>query len=413
MLTLSLFLFLSLAVKKNPQTHLIHAPRKAPQFISSVQPPIFRASTIIFKNTDALFNRHWTDDYDYSYGTHGTPTTFTLADNIAQIEGGEFCLLAPSGLSAINLVNSCFLAHGDEVWVSDNIYGPNMEHLLNLESRYGINVKVYNPLDTNSFQPSDKAKLIWLEAAGSVTLEFPDLKALVSKAKSKNILTALDNTWGAGLAFNAFDFGEQHLSVDITVHALTKYPSGGGDILMGSIVTRDKKLHHQLFKMHALQGVSVSGDDVAQIQRSLASMKVRYETQSASALQLMNWLKQQDDFVQVLHPADPDSVGHQYWKDICTTEQSAGLVSVIFDTKYTLADIRYFCDQLQLFKLGFSWGGPVSLVMLYNLKDMRKLENTHLQQGLLVRFCIGLEHPEDLIQDIENSLKQLHMQKNE
>ena len=413
MLTLSLFLFLSLAVKKNPQTHLIHAPRKAPQFISSVQPPIFRASTIIFKNTDALFNRHWTDDYDYSYGTHGTPTTFTLADNIAQIEGGEFCLLAPSGLSAINLVNSCFLAHGDEVWVSDNIYGPNMEHLLNLESRYGINVKVYNPLDTNSFQPSDKAKLIWLEAAGSVTLEFPDLKALVSKAKSKNILTALDNTWGAGLAFNAFDFGEQHLSVDITVHALTKYPSGGGDILMGSIVTRDKKLHHQLFKMHALQGVSVSGDDVAQIQRSLASMKVRYETQSASALQLMNWLKQQDDFVQVLHPADPDSAGHQYWKDICTTEQSAGLVSVIFDTKYTLADIRYFCDQLQLFKLGFSWGGPVSLVMLYNLKDMRKLENTHLQQGLLVRFCIGLEHPEDLIQDIENSLKQLHMQKNE
>ena len=413
MLTLSLFLFLSLAVKKNPQTHLIHAPRKAPQFIFSVQPPLFRASTIIFKNTDALFNRHWTDDYDYSYGTHGTPTTFTLADNIAQIEGGEFCLLAPSGLSAINLVNSCFLAHGDEVWVSDNIYGPNMEHLLNLESRYGINVKVYNPLDTNSFQPSDKAKLIWLEAAGSVTLEFPDLKALVSKAKSKNILTALDNTWGAGLAFNAFDFGEQHLSVDITVHALTKYPSGGGDILMGSIVTRDKKLHHQLFKMHALQGVSVSGDDVAQIQRSLASMKVRYETQSASALQLMNWLKQQDDFVQVLHPADPDAAGHQYWKDICTTEQSAGLVSVIFDTKYTLADIRYFCDQLQLFKLGFSWGGPVSLVMLYNLKDMRKLENTHLQQGLLVRFCIGLEHPEDLIQDIENSLKQLHTQKNE
>ena len=413
MLTISLFLFLSLAVKKNPQTHLIHAPRKAPQFISSVQPPIFRASTIIFKNTDALFNRHWTDDYDYSYGTHGTPTTFTLADNIAQIEGGEFCLLAPSGLSAINLVNSCFLAHGDEVWVSDNIYGPNMEHLLNLESRYGINVKVYNPLDTNSFQPSDKAKLIWLEAAGSVTLEFPDLKALVSKAKSKNILTALDNTWGAGLAFNAFDFGEQHSSVDITVHALTKYPSGGGDILMGSIVTRDKKLHHQLFKMHALQGVSVSGDDVAQIQRSLASMKIRYETQSASALQLMNWLKQQDDFVQVLHPADPDSAGHQYWKDICITEQSAGLVSVIFDTKYTLTDIRYFCDQLQLFKLGFSWGGPVSLVMLYNLKDMRKLENTHLQQGLLVRFCIGLEHPEDLIQDIENSLKQLHMQKNE
>ena len=110
-------------MKKNVQTALIHAPRKAPQYVSTIQPPLFRASTIIFDNTNALFNRHWTDHYDYSYGTHGTPTTFTLADNIAQLEGGEFCLLAPSGLSAINLVNSCFLSQGDEVWVADNIYG--------------------------------------------------------------------------------------------------------------------------------------------------------------------------------------------------------------------------------------------------------------------------------------------------
>ncbi len=170
-------------MKKKPQTALIHAPRKAPQFISTVQPPLFRASTIIFDNTDALFNRHWTERYDYSYGTHGTPTTFTLGDNIAQIEGGEFSLLAPSGLSAINLVNSCFLAQGNEVWVADNIYGPNMEHLRNLQTRYGIAVKVYNPIDAETFQPSAKAKLIWLEAAGSVTLEFPDLTSLVKRPK--------------------------------------------------------------------------------------------------------------------------------------------------------------------------------------------------------------------------------------
>lgn len=395
-------------MKKNPQTELIHAPRKAPQYISTVQPPLFRASTIIFENTDALFNRHWTDDYDYSYGTHGTPTTFTLGDSIAQIEGGEYCLLAPSGLSAINLVNSCFLAHGDEVWVADNIYGPNMEHLRNLETRYGISVKVYNAIDVDSFQPTDKAKLIWLEAAGSVTLEFPNLVGLVNKAKQANVLTALDNTWGAGLAFNAFDFSDQHLSVDLTVHALTKYPSGGGDILMGSVVTRDKNLHHKLFRMHAIQGISISGDDAAQVQRSLASMQVRYQHQSQSTLKLLDWLKQQKEFVQVLHPADESSAGHSYWKEICTTGQSAGLVSVIFKPEYTLADIRKFCDALELFKLGFSWGGPVSLVMLYNLKDMRILEHTHLQPGLLVRFCIGLEHPNDLIQDIENALKQLN-----
>ncbi|MBP7783334.1 PLP-dependent transferase [Acinetobacter faecalis] len=395
-------------MKKNQQTQLIHAPRQAPQLINTIQPPLYRASTIIFDNTDALFNRHWTDDYDYSYGTHGTPTTFTLGDNIAQIEGGKYALLAPSGLSAINLVNSCFLSQGDEVWVADNIYGPNMEHLQNLKSRYGISVKVYNPIDASTFQPTEKAKLLWLEAAGSVTLEFPDLVNLVKKAKQLNILTALDNTWGAGLAFNAFDFSDKHLSVDITVHALTKYPSGGGDILMGSIVTRNQKLHHQLFRMHAIQGISISGDDVSQIQRSLSSMQLRYEHQSQSAIKLLNWLKQQKEFVQVLHPSDEASAGHTYWKEVCKQGHSAGLVSVILDPKYTFEDVRKFCDALTLFKLGFSWGGPVSLVMLYNLNEMRSLEHTHLKQGFLVRFCIGLEHSEDLIQDIENAIKTLN-----
>lgn len=391
-------------MNKNRQTQLIHAPRQAPQYISTVQPPIYRASTIIFNNTDALFNRHWTDDYDYSYGTHGTPTTFTLGDNIAQIEGGKYSLLAPSGLSAINLVNSCFLSHGDEVWVADNIYSPNMEHLRNLETRYGITVKVYNAIDITSFQPSEKAKLIWLEAAGSVTLEFPDLISFVKKAQAHKILTALDNTWGAGLAFNAFDFSDEHLSVDITVHALTKYPSGGGDILMGSVVTQNKELHHQLFRTHAIQGMSVSGDDTAQVQRSLASMQLRYEHQSKSAFILLNWLKQQDEFIQVLHPADPQNISYNFWKQTCQTEQSAGLVSVIFQPEYDLTAIRKFCDCLQLFKLGFSWGGPTSLVMLYELKHMRHLATPHLKEGILVRFCIGLEDSKDLIDDIHQAL---------
>ncbi|MDR2248221.1 PLP-dependent transferase [Acinetobacter sp.] len=389
------------------QTHLIHAPRKAPQFIETVQPPVFRASTIIFKSTAHLFDRHWTDPYDYSYGTHGTPTTFTLADNIAQIEGGLHCLLAPSGLSAINIVNSAFLSTNDEVWVPDNIYGPNLEHLSYLQSQYGVKVKVYNPIDASSFQPTERSKLLWLEAAGSVTMEFPNLKELVKKAKAQGVLTALDNTWGAGLAFNAFDFSNEHLSIDLTVHALTKYPSGGGDILMGSIVTCDEKLYHRLSRTHAILGIAISGDDAAQVQRSLAHMSLRYEQQSNNAKTLLEWLKQQPQFAQVLHPSDKASPGHQYWQEICTTGKSAGLVSVIFKPDYDISAIRCFCDALKLFKLGFSWGGPVSLVMLYDLKMMRKLENTHLQQGLLVRLCIGLEDPQDLIQDIENALKYL------
>ena len=122
---------------------------------------------------------------------------------------------------------------------------------------------------------------------------------------------------------------------------------------------------------------------------------------------LLDWLKHQPQFTQVLHPAYPDSAGHSFWTEVCTTGKSAGLVSVIFKPEFDITAIRKFCDSLKLFKLGFSWGGPVSLVMLYDLEQMRTLENTHLQQGLLVRFCIGLEHPQDLIQDIQNALKQL------
>ena len=176
---------------------------------------------------------------------------------------------------------------------------------------------------------------------------------------------------------------------------------------MGSVVTRDQHLHHKLYRMHATQGISVSGDDTAQIQRSLAHMSLRYEQQSQSTLRLLDWLKQQPQFIQVLHPSLSDSAGHQFWKEVCTTGKSAGLASVIFDSRYDMHAVRRFCDNLKLFKLGFSWGVPVSLVMLYDLKQMRALENTHLQQGLLVRFCIGLEDPADLIQDIQNALKQL------
>ena len=394
-------------MKKSPQTELIHAPRLAPQYIETIQPPLYRASTIIFENTSRLFDRHWSDRYDYSYGTHGTPTTYTLADKIAQLENGNYCLLAPSGLSAINLVNSALLQSGDEVWVPDNIYGPGMAHLRYLQQSFGVIVQVYDPLDHHSFQPSSKAKLVWLEAAGSVTLEFPDLINLVKKAKQHQIITVLDNTWGAGLAFNAFDFSDEHLAVDITVHALTKYPSGGGDILMGSVVTQEHKLHLKLLHMHATQGIAVSGDDCAQIQRSLAHMQLRYQQQSHSAQEILHWLKQQPQFQQVLHPSDALSPGHQYWQQVCQSQQSAGLVSVIFQENYTLESIRRFCDALQLFKLGFSWGGPVSLVMLYDLTEMRSLKSAHLAQGFLVRFCIGLESSEDLIKDIQQALQAL------
>jgi cystathionine beta-lyase len=395
-------------MKVNLCTRLSQPTPLAPQYIHTIQPPVYRASTIIFSNCDAFTQRHWSDRYDYSYGTHGTPTTYSLADQIASIEGAEHCLLAPSGLSAINLVNSTLLNSGDEVWIPDNVYGPNYEHLMALQKKYAIQVRIYDPnnLDSISFGPT--AKLIWLEAAGSITLEFPDIIAIIDKAQRHGgVYTALDNTWGAGLAFCAFDIGAEHVAVDISVHALTKYPSGGSDILMGSVCTKNNNLYLQLLKMHALQGVAISGDDAAQVYRSLPHMALRYQQHQNNTLMVLNFLQSRTEFAQILHPSLAHHAGHQHWQQVCTTGLSAGLISVIFRADYDLKQIQAFCDRLHHFHLGFSWGGPSSLVMYYDLSLLRKLPTPHLAQGWLVRFCIGLEQAEDLISDLQQALDAL------
>lgn len=391
---------------KDLTTQLIHQQLETPTEFAALTTAIHRASTVVFKNTAAMQARNWQDDYDYSYGLHGTPTTYALGDKLALLEGGTYCMLAPSGLSAISLVNLAFLKSGDEVWLPDNVYGPNKDLIRQLAQQFGIQYQLYNPLDASTFTPSAHTRLIWLEAAGSVTLEFPDLCGLVQKAKAANVLTALDNTWGAGLAFTPFDFSDQHLAVDISVHALTKYPSGGADILMGSVVTRDRALHLALRRQHALHGVGISGDDAAEVIRSLPSIGLRYDQQDKSCRQLAHWLQQQPYFQQVLHPAISSSPGHQFWLQLCGhSNRAAGLVSVLFKHEYSVAQIHQFCDTLQLFKLGFSWGGPVSLVMPYQLQHMRQRgDNGQLHQGNLVRFCIGLEQPEDLLADIQQAL---------
>ncbi len=391
---------------KDLNTQIIHRPLQTPTEFAALTTPVHRASTVVFKDTASMQARNWQDDYDYSYGLHGTPTTYALGDKLALLEGGTYCTLAPSGLSAISLVNLAFLKSGDEVWLPDNVYGPNKDLIRQLALQFGIQYQLYNPLDASTFTPSEHTKLIWLEAAGSVTLEFPDLCGLVQKAQQANVLTALDNTWGAGLAFNPFDFSAQHLAVDISVHALTKYPSGGADILMGSVVTRDRELHLAVRRQHALHGVGVSGDDAAQVIRSLPSMALRYDQQDKNCRQISDWLRQQPYFQQVLHPAISSSPGHQFWQQACGQNgKAAGLVSMLFKEQYTADQINQFCDALQLFKLGFSWGGPVSLVMPYQLHYMRQRGDAgQLHQGNLVRFCIGLEHPNDLIADLQQAL---------
>ena len=228
-------------------TELVHHPYVPPAGFGAVSPGVYKASTVTFANVSALRSRSWKSREGYTYGLHGTPTTFTLEERLATLEGGRHCVLAPSGLAAITMVDAALLRQGDEVLLPDNVYGPSKELARTLLADWGIAHRLYDPLDASGLAAmiGPRTRLVWLEAPGSVTMEFPDLGRLVAAARDRGVTTALDNTWGAGVAFRAFDFG-----VDIVMHALTKYPSGGADVLMGSVVTRDEALHHRILQAH-------------------------------------------------------------------------------------------------------------------------------------------------------------------
>ena len=399
---------------KNPVTTLIHHPYTAPAGFDAPQPGVFKASTVFFPNVAAMRSREWKDKSAYTYGLHGTPTSYLLEERLCSIEGGLQCLLVPSGLAAIALVALSLLKSGDQVLLPDNAYGPNKALVEGELMHWGISHQYYDPMDPLDLeaQISSRTKLVWLEAAGSVSLEFPDLPGLLRICKQRKVLTALDNTWGAGLAFKPFDLlpGEQPArGVDISVHALTKYPSGGGDVLMGSVMTRDAALHMRLKLTHMRLGLGVGMNDVEAVLRSLPSMALRYLAHDEATRALALWADTQPEFVQVLHPALPGSPGHAHWKQVCINGMggAAGLFSVILDERFSQAQADAFCDALKLFKLGYSWGGAVSLVVPYNLQAMRTVWPVYLEKGTLVRFSVGLEAVQDLQHDIAQALEAL------
>jgi cystathionine beta-lyase len=384
-----------------PSTRLIHHPYQPPPGFDAPTVGVHKASSVFFDNVAQMRSRTWLDHAGYTYGLHGTPTSFTLEARLATLEGAAHAILAPSGLAAIAIVNMAFLRQGDHVLLPDNVYQPNLAMVRHELAHWGVTHAMYDPMDPASLEAAltPATKLVWTEVAGSVTLEFPDLEALVAvvRAKAPKARVALDNTWGAGLAFAPFAL-PGGASVDISVHALTKYPSGGGDVLMGSITCRDRGIYEALAMTHGRLGIGVGANDIELVLRSLPSMELRYRQHDASTRRVAAWLEGRREFTRVLHPALPSSPGHAAWKRLC--DGAAGLVSVTFDDAVEPARVDRFVDALKLFRLGYSWGGPISLVVPYDLATMRTLGG----RGSVVRFSIGLEAPEDLIADIEQAL---------
>lgn len=394
-----------MAERKSLQTSLIHSDYAPPEGFAAFPVPIHHASTVLFRNVAALRSRDWRDKSAYTYGLHGTPTSFTLEARLAEIEGGSHCLLAPSGLAAIAMIDFALLKSGDDVLIPDNVYGPNREMGRWLAQDYGITARFYDPLIgagiSELIQPN--TRLVWTEAPGSVSMEIPDIPAICKavhdrRAAGQDIHVALDNTWSAGIAFRAFEHG-----VDIVMQALTKYQSGGSDVLMGAVITRDKELSHRIEMAHMRIGFGVSMDDVYLVLRGLPSMKLRFEAHDAGARKVATWLKARPEIAKVLHPAFEDCPGHETWKRDFTG--AGGLFSVVFDDRFSEAQTDRFIDSLKLFKIGFSWGGANSLCVPYRIQSMRRHWSGN---GQLVRFNIGLEDPADLIADIERALAVLN-----
>lgn len=381
------------------QTALIHNDYVAPEGFAAFPQAIHHASTVLFKDVASMRSRNWQDKSAYTYGLHGTPTTFTLEARLAAIEDGKYCLLAPSGLSAIAMVDFAFLKSGDDVLIPDNVYNPNRELANWLEQDFGISARYYDPLIGSGITDliQSNTKLIWTEAPGSVSMEVPDIPAMCKAAHAKGVLVALDNTWSAGIALRAFDLG-----VDIVMQALTKYQSGGSDVLMGAVITQDQALNHKLELAHMRLGFGVSADDSYLVMRSLPTMKLRFDAHDAAARKIANWLQTRPEIATVLHPALPECPGHEIWKR--DFSGAGGLFSILFDPRYTEAQTDRFVDSLKLFKIGFSWGGVNSLAVPYRMQHMR---NNWPHQGQLVRLNIGLEDPQDLIADIEQAFKLL------
>jgi cysteine-S-conjugate beta-lyase len=381
---------------KTWNTRLIHSDAKVPQNFCSLATPTYRGSTVLFDRA-ADANEEW-DQYEagYTYGLYGTPTTLELAARICELEGGYRTFITPGGQAAISLIHLSLLKAGDHVLLPENIYGPNRKLANSVVRRFGVEVSYYDPAVgagiTREFRPN--TRLVWCENPGSVTMEVQDVPAMVAAAHSHGALVALDNTWAAGVFLDAFA-----LSVDVTMQALTKYIGGHSDLLLGSVTVRDPKLYEQIGETHQVLGAAASPDDCSLALRGMKTLAVRLKHVEQSALALARWLSERPEIERVLHPALPSCPGHELWKHDFTG--SSGLFSIVFKPTFSKEQVLRFVDSLQLFDIGYSWGGVNSLAMAYELQSPRR----PAYGARIVRLYVGLEDIDDLQADAEQALR--------
>jgi cysteine-S-conjugate beta-lyase len=383
-------------MNKSWQTKLIHSDAQIPEGYRSLATPVYRGSTTLFPTASSVNDRWDQMRAGYTYGLYGTPTTLELAARICELEGGTRTLLTPGGQAAIALVDLSFLSAGDHVLIPASVYKPNRDLTTSLLKRFGVSATFYDPTIGGGIAAliKENTRLVWTESPGSITMEVQDVPAIARAAHERNVLVALDNTWSAGVLFDAFAHG-----VDVTMQALTKYVGGHSDLLLGSITVRDEALYERLGPTRRVLGSAVSPDDCSLALRGLQTLAVRLGFIEDSALAIARWLADRPEVERVLHPALPSCPGHDIWKR--DFRGSSGVFSIVLQAGPTREQVFAFVDALQLFEIGYSWGGVTSLIVAY---DFGHGTGREAYDHRLFRLSIGLESTVDLIADLERAL---------
>ena len=384
---------------KAPATHAVTGGRRKEWTGSVVNAPVWRASTHLYDSVDDLKNGlSSNEDGRFFYGRRGSPTQWSLADALTELEpGAAGTMLYPSGVAAISCALLAVLKPGDEVLMTDNSYDPSRSFADAFLKRMGITARYYNPLASDDIAKlfGENTKAILLESPGSLTFEVQDVAAICAAARSADIVSLLDNTWATSLYFPALENG-----VDIAITAATKYIVGHSDVMMGAATTHEK-YWARLRRTAQQLGQVVSPDDAYLASRGLRTMHVRLKQHEQSALKIAHWLKGRPEVGAVLHPALPECPGHENWKR--DFKGSSGLFSFQLENADDVSRAR-FIDSLGLFGIGYSWGGFESLALPVDPGKYRTATDWTMG-GALVRLNIGLEDVDDLIADLAKAFE--------
>ena len=386
---------------KRPNTRIVHTGSNPKAQKGVVNPPVYRASTVLFPTVQAMKDAEKVKFDTTYYGVHGTPTTFALEEAMADLEGGYRAVSTSSGLAAISTALISFLKAGDHLLMTDSAYGPTRNFCNTMLKRFGVETTYYDPMIGAGIVELIKpeTKVIFTESPGSYTFEIQDIPAITEVARQNDIKVMMDNTWAAGYYFKPFEHG-----VDISIQATTKYQAGHADLVLGHIIANNEKDWRKLKVNTSTLGQAVSPDVCYLGLRGLRTLSVRLEQHQKTALTLAKWLSERPEVDTILHPAFPSCPGHEIWQRDFTG--ASGLFSVILKD-FSDTQVSAMLDDMDYFAMGYSWGGFESLIVA---SDPAKIRSATKWQaaGPLLRLHVGQEDVEDLIADLERGFDRLN-----